>query len=187
MLVKISKVTDFLRKTYPNDFRVNEDLDYVCEVMAQNQQITSPHEKKHLRFTTDGTEFIPLCVGTNGYCSGTKKSIFTTYDIDFTKRDGKYAHEFIEALKTLEFVTVFTSTSGLGYHIYVPLYRETKTESKLEHEMLSLEILLHMCRLAKFPFNRRMDACGRHLWIFNTKKADKGLVKIKTAEVGFTL
>jgi hypothetical protein len=187
MYVKIGGVVDYLTKLGIKDFRANEDLDYVCETSVQNKDLISPYERKNLRFDTFGVDFKPYAIGTNGYSTQLKKSYFATFDIDFTKRDGEYAHKFIQAAKELDFLTIFSSTSGLGYHLYAPFFAPVRSESKMEHEMLCLEVLLHMCRAARFPFNRRMDACGRYLWVFNTKKSDKGLKHLQTAKIGVKL
>jgi hypothetical protein len=71
--------------------------------------------------------------------------------------------------KEIPWVTVRTSTSGKGIHLYVFL-PDVPTANHTEHAALARAILGQMSALVGFDFKAKVDACGGILWVYHRKQ-----------------
>lgn len=94
--------------------------------------------------------------------------------------------EVVDAAKDIDWVTIRTSASGRGIHIYVFL-EPVETQNHNEHAALARSILGMMSGLAGIDFESRVDICGGNMWVWHRKMADSDSQGLKLVKKGTTL
>jgi len=116
-------------------------------------------------------------IGMTGWNWAQKKSIFVAFDFDAVvgHKQGLIDSE-LEELKRraceIPWVTVRTSTSGSGLHLYVFLADPITTVTHHEHAALARSILSKMSALAGFDFGSKVDICGGNMWVWHRKMVE---------------
>jgi len=133
-------------------------------------------------------------IGMTGWDWENKQSRWVAYDFDaITGHSEKHTkklsdtelEEVKEKLKALPFLTLRSSTSGKGLHLYIHLNEseQTKTVNHNEHAALARAILHQLCALLAYDFVSRVDVCGGNMWVWHRKmKGTDGLKIIKKGE-----
>lgn len=127
-------------------------------------------------------------VGMTGWNWVKKRSIFVAYDFDSIANhiEGLTADE-LNKVKELAFkvpwITVRTSTSGTGYHLYVMIANSPEIANHNEHAALGRAILGMLSAKTGFDFEAKVDVVGGNMWCWHRKMVGtNGLDLIKQGE-----
>jgi len=129
-------------------------------------------------------------IGMTGWDWQQKLSKWVAYDFDaIIGHTGSKAlntrseiQEIADTASKIPWVTVRTSTSGAGLHLYVDLGVDVETANHNEHAALSRSILGSMSAITGFDFSAKIDACGGNMWVWHRKMTEDGLRIIKQGE-----
>lgn len=127
-------------------------------------------------------------IGTTGWDWMHRVSKWVGFDFDSISghaeaHRGKLTDEELLEVKRkameIPWVTVRTSTSGKGIHLYVFL-PDVPTANHTEHAALARAILAQMSAIVGFDFRAKVDACGGVLWLWHRKmRGTDGLTLLK--------
>jgi len=81
--------------------------------------------------------------------------------------------EIFQKVKDIPWITVRTSTSGKGFHLYVML-PNVPTSNHNEHSALARAILDEMCLVTSFDLRSKIDCCGGNMWVWHRKMPSNG-------------
>jgi len=136
-------------------------------------------------------------IGMTGWDWKNRVSRWFAYDFDaLTGHSDRHSKKLTENelgdIKTVvgnvPWVSLRTSTSGKGLHLYVHLKTPVETRNHHEHAALARAILASLTATTTFDFNKKVDICGGNMWVWHRKMTDKvtgdriGLKVIKTGE-----
>lgn len=138
-------------------------------------------------------------IGMTGWNWHRRISQWFAYDFDaLTGHSDRHAKKLTESelgniqevVKSVPWVTLRTSTSGKGLHLYVFLKTPVETRNHHEHAALARAILANLTATTTFDFHKKVDICGGNMWVWHRKmynglnKLDEkiGLKIIKTGE-----
>lgn len=127
-------------------------------------------------------------IGMTGWDWEKRVSRWVAYDFDSIvnhKGTGLDAEDLLEIRKKLEkidYVTIRTSTSGKGFHIYVFL-DEIPTQNHSEHAALARAILSQMSAMVQYNFLNKVDTCGGNMWVWHRKLTPDGLRCLKQGDI----
>lgn len=79
-----------------------------------------------------------------------------------------------ELLSRIEWVTIYTSTGGLGYHVYIFIDNQTKINNHTEHAALARSILNKLSALSGIDLSAKVDTLGGNMWVWH-RKAKPGI------------
>lgn len=147
--------------------------------MNENAHYDDPPMKFDLAKFAEG-------VGLTGWNWSKKVSQWVGYDFDSIVNHKKGLSEnelkqIYDSIHQLPYVTVRTSTTGSGFHIYVFL-NDVPTKSHTEHQRLAKAILEKMSLDCGYNLQSKVDQMGQILWVWATKMTDNGLQLIKKGE-----
>ena len=122
-------------------------------------------------------------IGMTGWDWENKVSKWLAYDFDsIIGHTGSKAlntraeiQEIAKTASEIPWVTVRTSTSGSGLHLYVELDPVIPTANHNEHAALARAILGAMSASTGFDFSAKIDVCGGNMWVWHRKMKDDGL------------
>ncbi len=83
--------------------------------------------------------------------------------------------QIADAACGIPWVTVRSSTSGSGLHLYVFLNPVVNTDNHNEHAALARSILGVMSAMTGFDFSAKVDACGGNMWVWHRRMTNDGL------------
>jgi hypothetical protein len=134
-------------------------------------------------------------IGMTGWDWKNRVSRWFAYDFDaLTGHSDRHAKKLTETelgnicevVKQVPWVSLRTSTSGKGLHLYVFLDEPYPTKNHHEHAALARAILSMLTGATTFDFNRKVDICGGNMWVWHRKMYNNGekigLKIIKTGE-----
>jgi len=131
-------------------------------------------------------------IGMTGWDWQSRVSRWVAFDFDSIvghsdKHSSKLSSEDLKKVQdaacSLDWVTVRSSTSGKGLHLYVFL-DAVPTQNHVEHSSLARAILSKMSSLAGFDFKSKVDVCGGNMWVWHRKMiGTTGLSLIKQGSV----
>lgn len=122
-------------------------------------------------------------IGLTGWNFNRRVSEYVAFDFDAivghsTQHTKGLSAEQLTSIKqnacSIPWVTVRTSTGGLGLHLYVFLEPNVPTSNHAEHAALAKAILSHMSALAGYNFASSVDTCGGNIWIWHRKYEKTG-------------
>lgn len=126
-------------------------------------------------------------IGMTGWDWQNQVSLWVGFDFDALvghsdqhkrKLTPEQLQEVTKSVMDIPWVTIRTSTSGRGLHLYVFL-DEVPTANHLEHAALARAILGKLSALARYSFESKVDACGGNMWIWGRRQAQNGLMCIR--------
>lgn len=137
------------------------------------------YQDRRLNFSTSRFR----AVGMSGWDWKNKRSAWVGYDFDSVvgHHQGLTEHELDEIKHTvsdIDWVTVRTSTSGKGLHLYVFLAESPVVNDRQEHIALARAILGLITARIGIPLHTKVDANGVILWVWHSEKTG-GLELIK--------
>lgn len=92
--------------------------------------------------------------------------------------------EVEQAVSDIPWVTIRSSTSGSGLHLYVFLETPEPTKTHTEHAALARAILGTMSAITGKNLSTKVDACGQNMWVWHRKmKGTTGLSIIKQGDL----
>lgn len=123
-------------------------------------------------------------IGLTGWNYRSKTSHYVGFDFDSVVNHKKGLTDAeLEDIKvrvsSIPWVTMYSSKSGRGLHLYVFFTTPVSTGSRSEHIALSRAILSNLRGLLSFDFEDKVDACGSILWIWHRNTAPNGLKLLK--------
>jgi hypothetical protein len=136
-------------------------------------------------------------IGMTGWDWKNRVSRWFAYDFDaLTGHSDRHAKKLTdtelgdirEVVKQVPWVSLRTSTSGKGLHLYVSLINPAPSANHHEHAAIARAILSMLTAATTFDFNRKVDICGGNMWVWHRKMYDRdsgervGLKVIKTGE-----
>jgi len=147
--------------------------------------IDSP-ERNNKKLTYNFEEHVDA-IGMTGWDYLAGQSCWVAFDFDsiVNHKAGLSLDELEALLKkahAIPWVTIKTSTSGLGYHIYVHFEAPIDTDSHSEHAAVARAVLAKMSALVGFDFANSVDVCGGNMWIYHTKNKGDGFKILKQGE-----
>ncbi len=126
-------------------------------------------------------------IGMTGWNWVKRQSIWVAYDFDSIIGHSDSHHKVLtpeelsklqETVKNIPWVTVRSSTGGMGLHIYVFL-KNVKTDNHTEHAAVARSILGRLSAETGLDLHSQVDTCGGNMWIWHEKKTNSGLKLIK--------
>lgn len=137
---------------------------------------------------TDGPQHFDLnkyaqAIGMSGWDWASQKSIWVGFDFDSMINHSKgLSNEELEKifakLCEIDWVTIYTSTSGLGYHIYIFIDNSPTIANHTDHAAFARSILSKLSGLCSFDLSDKVDVCGGILWVWK-RNAETGFKLIK--------
>ena len=124
-------------------------------------------------------------VGLTGWDWKNKRSRWVGFDFDSLMNHKKgLSPEELEKIKKsvwdLDYVTIRSSTTGSGFHIYVFVDSDLEVKTHTEHQCLARAILNKMTLDCGYELQSKVDQLGAILWIWASKMdPDKGFKLIK--------
>lgn len=128
-------------------------------------------------------------IGMTGWDWKNKLSRWVAFDFDaIVGHSEKHANkltdmelrEVEQAVSDIPWVTIRSSTSGSGLHLYVFLENPEPTATHTEHAALARAILGMMSAITGKNLSTKVDACGQNMWVWHRKmKGTTGLSIIK--------
>lgn len=126
-------------------------------------------------------------IGMTGWDWKNKRSHWVGFDFDslIGHKQGLTSDELksIERrIAILPFVSVITSTSGNGLHLYVAIESNTEIRSHTEHAAVARSVLAKISGLTGLELEAKVDTLGGNMWVWH-KNAKPGISyeKIKLA------
>lgn len=110
-------------------------------------------------------------IGLTGWNWKRRRSEWFGFDFDSILEhkeglSGAQLDEILNKFKELSYATIFTSTSGNGFHIYISVRNSPSVENHTEHAALSRAVLNKLSILLNFEFTKSVDCCGGILWVW---------------------
>jgi len=126
-------------------------------------------------------------IGMTGWNWKQRKSVWVGFDFDsIVNHAAGLSEEELEKIKgivkNIPWVSLITSTSGKGFHLYVDLEDPVATNNHTEHAALARSILSVMSIEAGYNFSNAVDVCGAVLWVWHRNQSSNGFRLIKEGE-----
>lgn len=127
-------------------------------------------------------------IGMTGWNYVKRQSLWVGFDIDSitNHKAGLSTAELDEVLNvflSLSYASVYKSTSGKGYHIYVDFSEPIITNNHNEHSAVARSLLELMCIDTQYDFKGKIDCLGGILWVWHRKTGNSnGLTLVKQGE-----
>jgi hypothetical protein len=143
-----------------------------------NARAEPSYEDSPLKYSTDRF----AAIGMTGWNWAEERSEWVGYDFDSIINHAKgLSNEELKRiynlLEELPFTTIYTSTSGSGYHVYVDITNSPKIRNHTDHAAFSRAILSKISGLCGFEITSKVDVCGGILWVW--KIGAKGFKLLK--------
>ena len=131
---------------------------------------------------TYSLELYAQAIGMTGWNWADQKSQWVGFDFDSIVNHTKGLTQ--DELKTIynrllavDWVTIYSSTSGLGYHIYVFIENSPVIKNHTDHAALSRAVLSKLSGLCSFELTEKVDVCGGILWVWKDTANGFNLLK----------
>lgn len=136
-------------------------------------------------------------IGMTGWDWKNRLSRWFAYDFDaMTGHSDRHSKKLTDSelgdiqavVRNVPWVSLRTSTSGKGLHLYVFLNSPVTTENHHEHAALARAILSQLTAHTTIDFNKKVDICGGNMWVWHRKMYNRdtreriGLKVIKEGE-----
>lgn len=126
-------------------------------------------------------------IGLTGWNWKQRRSEWVGYDFDSMVNHAKgLTQEELNKIKTavidLPYVTVRTSTTGSGFHIYV-FVEGVNSQTHTEHQSLARAVLNKMTLDCGYELQSKVDQLGAILWVWASKATPQGLQLVKQGSV----
>jgi len=114
-------------------------------------------------------------IGMTGWDFVNKRSLWVGFDFDsiIGHKEGLTQGEIddlIRKMSDVDFVSIFRSTSGNGFHVYVFIEDTgTATNTHTEHAAIARAILSKLSALTGIQLEAKVDAMGGILWVWHRK------------------
>lgn len=113
-------------------------------------------------------------IGMTGWDFVKKQSLWVGFDFDSIvgHKDGLTGNEIkdiTERLKAINFVSLYSSTSSLGIHVYIHLSNSPQINNHTEHAALARAILARLSALSGLKLEAKVDAMGGNMWVWHRK------------------
>ena len=150
-----------------------------------NAKTDPSYEDSDLRFSL---EEHAEGIGMTGWSWVSKTSLWFGYDFDsITNHKAGLSDDeltsILEALSAVPWVTITSSTSGRGYHVYVDLAEPIETATHTEHAAVARAVLSLLSLQTGINLENSVDTCGMVLWVWHRKQeGTKGLSILKHGE-----
>lgn len=124
-------------------------------------------------------------IGMTGWDWTNKKSRWVAFDFDslISHKKGLTSDELTsiqERLKEIPFVSIYTSTSGNGLHVYAFINSSPTVNNHTEHAAVARAILNKLSALSGLELQARVDTLGGNMWVYHTRAdAAKSFQEIK--------
>lgn len=133
-------------------------------------------------------------IGTTWWNWKTKESEAVVFDFDSIKNHASgllqgELDQLLDRLLTLDYVTVYRSRSGNGFHVLVCFEKGKRpsVQNHDEHSDVAKVTLDKMGKDLKIDFTDKVDCYGMIGWIWSTKTGDDGFEMIQVAERDLTV
>jgi len=124
-------------------------------------------------------------IGLTGWNSVTHKTTYVTFDIDsFSNHKNGLSDLEMEnvliKLEEIDFTTIYRSTSGRGYHVYVFFTDPIPASTRKEHIKISKYVRNKINVLLGGGFNEKVDVSGLVSWVwYGEKMTDLSFTTVK--------
>jgi len=123
-------------------------------------------------------------IGMTGWNWSEQRSCWVGFDFDsIINHKGGLSNEelniIFNSLLDIPWVTIYTSTSGLGYHIYVFIENSPVITNSTDHAAFARAILSKLDDLCPFKLTEKVDICGGNLWVWKRGR-DTGFALLKS-------
>jgi hypothetical protein len=88
--------------------------------------------------------------------------------------------EIFNRIRAIPYVTIYTSTSNLGYHIYINIHNSHSINTHTQHAAYARAILSKLSGLCGFSLTDKVDVCGGILWVWKDTACGFKLLKEAT-------
>lgn len=143
------------------------------------------YEDRELKFSFDHIE----AIGMTGWDYINRHSRWVGFDFDALvgHKQGLTQEELNairDKLADIDFITIYTSTSGNGLHIYVFTIFEIEVTTHTEHAAIARSILAKISALTGLSLEARVDTLGGNMWVWHRKATvEKSYILIKQGTV----
>lgn len=129
-------------------------------------------------------------IGSTGWNWVKRQSFWIAFDVDAieghkgsTGVDDDTLEQFVEAARSLPYVTIIRSKSGRGYHVYLFFDpdNQPKTNNHGEHAALATFALSKMSADAGYDFSKVVDVKGGNFWIWADERGERGFELVQEA------
>ena len=113
-------------------------------------------------------------IGMTGWDWVNKKSCWVAFDFDSIVGHKKgltqgELDDIKNKLSAIDFVYLYSSTSGDGLHVYVYISSDLSVETHTEHAALARAILAKISSLSGISLEARVDTLGGNMWVWHRK------------------
>jgi len=117
-----------------------------------------------------------LAIGMTGWNYIDRKSMWVGFDFDslIGHKEGLSDDELSnirDKLSSLEFINIYSSTSGLGLHIYIYLDIEESINTHTEHAAIARSLLNKISALTGLELDAKVDCMGGNMWVWHRRAA----------------
>lgn len=121
-------------------------------------------------------------IGMTGWNWAEERSKWVGFDFDSITNHAKglsneELNQIYNRLTDIEWVTIYSSTSGAGYHIYVFLDNSPHIQNHTDHAAMARAILSKLSGICSFALNDKVDICGGILWVWKDQAKGFNLLK----------
>ncbi len=130
-------------------------------------------------------------IGMTGWNWAKQESIWVAYDFDSIIGHSDSHHKVLtpeelsklqETVRNIPWVTVRSSTGGIGLHIYIFL-NNVKTINHTEHAAVARSVLGRLSAETGLDLHSQVDTCGGNMWVWHEKKTENGLKLLKKGSI----
>lgn len=113
-------------------------------------------------------------IGMTGWDFVQRQSLWVAFDFDsiISHKEGLTGDELSDIkqrLTNIDFVTLYSSTSSLGIHVYIFLSNSPKINNHTEHAALARAILARVSALSGIKLEAKVDAMGGNMWVWHRR------------------
>lgn len=126
-------------------------------------------------------------IGCTGWDFINKRSLWVGFDFDSITTHTKGLpdtdiQKIIKQVQDIPWVTVYSSKSGKGIHLYIFIKNSPIVNNHTEHAALARSILSLLSGFLSIKFEDKVDCIGQILWIWHKDAKSNGLKLIKKGE-----
>lgn len=123
-------------------------------------------------------------IGCTGWNWFNRESKWFGYDFDSiighkSGLEDNELEEIKEKIKKIDWISIISSKSGKGFHLYILLNKGIKTANHHEHAALARSILSLISIELNYDIKTKVDVCGGNLWIYHKETKENGFKLIK--------
>lgn len=123
-------------------------------------------------------------IGMTGWDWILQRSRWVGYDIDsiISHKEGLTGEELkkiTDKLSAVEFVSIYTSTSGNGLHLYVFIENNFTVKNHTEHAAIARAILDKLSAFSGLKLEAKVDTFGGNMWVWHRKAGPRSFKLLK--------